>query len=213
MPKRNAARLVGPEAYVATRIALERDRRGMSAAELSRRMTAVGCSINQSAINKIEQGDPPRSISTNELVAFAKVFELEVEDLLVPPHLARDQHLSALYARLVTLEMGVSVASQVFLSISAELTRLGALDGTLTSRLAAASDGFTAAFEELSAALAEVSSKVREGLSLLPAEEEPKPSVVGLTFRQPNTYRRRAAEAAAQAPLERPRGEEGSHDK
>ncbi len=198
MPKRNTARPVGPEADVATRIYLERTRRRMSAAELSRQMAAAGCPINQSAINKIEQGDPPRSISTNELVAFAQVFGLEVEDLLLPPYAARERRIADLYKRMAQLNLGISGASQVFITMAAELAEVAGLDGNMTQAAQAALDELDRAFKRLHDALAGVSEGVRQGLNA--PMPEAKPPTSGLTFRERRSYEKRAAEAAAQLP-------------
>jgi transcriptional regulator with XRE-family HTH domain len=62
---------------VARRIAYERKRRGWSNAELARRMAEAGCPINQSAIQKIEHGNPRRTISLDEAHALAEVFGLD----------------------------------------------------------------------------------------------------------------------------------------
>jgi transcriptional regulator with XRE-family HTH domain len=198
MPKRNAERPVGPEVDVARRIALERSRHQMTAAELSRRMTAVGCPINQSAINKIEQGDPPRTISTNELVAFAQVFGLEVEDLLLPPFVASDRHIVSLYKRAEELYVGATAASQVFLHTVAELAEVAALDSRMTESAQAALDELDRAFEGLDVALATVSAGVRQALRG-PAPEA-KPPTSSLAFRKRSSYDKRAAEAVAQQP-------------
>lgn len=93
MPKRNASRDVYAEQHVARRIAIERARRGWSYDGLAARMTAVGCPLNQSAIYKIERGDPPRRITVDELVAYSRVFHLSVQELLTDPDLAAERHV------------------------------------------------------------------------------------------------------------------------
>ena len=87
MPRPNPARDVLAEEHLALRIRLECQRRDMSYAGLAKRMTDAGCPINQSALYKIEQGQPRRRITVDELVALAKVFETSVEDLLTDPML------------------------------------------------------------------------------------------------------------------------------
>lgn len=82
MARRNALRSVEGESNLAWRIAHEREERGWSYEALAKRMTDVGCSINASAIYKIEKGDPPRKIGVDELIAFARVFGKQVDDLL-----------------------------------------------------------------------------------------------------------------------------------
>ena len=72
------------EATVAQRIRFERENRAWSPAKLAQQMTAAGYPLNQSAIWRIENGDPPRRVNLEEAVGFAKVFEMGLEDLITP---------------------------------------------------------------------------------------------------------------------------------
>ena len=85
MPRPNKPREVYAESYLAARIASEREARTWSLEGLAYRMTQAGCAINQSAIYKIEQGQPRRRITVDELVAFSRVFGLPLDDLLTDP--------------------------------------------------------------------------------------------------------------------------------
>lgn len=104
MPPRNPAQSVLSEEGLARRIARERERRGWTYEGLARRMTVAGCPINQSAIYKIEKGTrdregrpgPARRITVQELLAFSKVFEIDIDALLLPPEVAESQELSEL---------------------------------------------------------------------------------------------------------------------
>ena len=63
------------------------EQRGWSYTGLAQRMTAQGCAIDQSALYKIEKGNPRRRISVDELVALREVFAqaddpLTMEELL-----------------------------------------------------------------------------------------------------------------------------------
>lgn len=93
MPRPNRPRHIGGEASLAERIKFEREQAGMSPAGLASRMEKAGCPINVSAIYKIEGGDPPRRITVDELVAFARVFDVPVDDLLVPANVVREKKL------------------------------------------------------------------------------------------------------------------------
>ena len=96
MPRPNQPRSIAGERGLARRIAHERDSRGMSYEGLALRLTKVGCPIQASAIYKIEKGDPPRRITVDELVAFAEVFGVPVEELLLPPELVTKKELVGL---------------------------------------------------------------------------------------------------------------------
>jgi transcriptional regulator with XRE-family HTH domain len=89
MPRPNAPRTIASESNVAQRIILERERRGLSYDALAKLMTDAGCSLAGTAIFRIEKGDPPRRITVDELVAFAKVFDTAPDDLLAPVEVAR----------------------------------------------------------------------------------------------------------------------------
>ncbi len=82
MPRVNPLRPTGNETSLARRIAAERERRGWSFEGLAKRMGDAGFSIQASAIFKIEKGNPPRRITVDELVGFAKVFDLSVDEML-----------------------------------------------------------------------------------------------------------------------------------
>ena len=96
MSRPNKRRGVFAEAHLAQRIAAERDARGWTNDGLAKRMTEAGCPMVGSAIFKIEKADPPRRIVVDELVAFAKVFEVPLEHLLLPPEVAASQELTRL---------------------------------------------------------------------------------------------------------------------
>ena len=96
MPRPNALRSIASERALATRIAYERAERDWTLEGLAARMTSVGCSINASAIYKIEKGDPPRRITVDELVALGRVFALDLEDLVQPVTDVAGKHLAAL---------------------------------------------------------------------------------------------------------------------
>jgi transcriptional regulator with XRE-family HTH domain len=91
MARPNRRRSIEGESNLARRVQREREYRGMSYEALAKAMTAAGCSIQASAIFKIEKGDPPRRITVDELVAFADVFEVEVADLLTPVEVLRTE--------------------------------------------------------------------------------------------------------------------------
>jgi len=76
------------EDNVAERVRLEREARKWSTATLAERMSEAGFPINQSAIWRIESGDPRRRINLDEAIGFAQVFEIDLENLLGPPQLA-----------------------------------------------------------------------------------------------------------------------------
>lgn len=73
------------ERNVAEQVQFERELRGWSTGELARRLTEAGCPISQSAIWRIENGEPRRKISVDELIGFSVVFDKKVENLLKPP--------------------------------------------------------------------------------------------------------------------------------
>jgi transcriptional regulator with XRE-family HTH domain len=93
MPRPNRPRHIGGESSLADRIAFERESRKMSYDGLASRMEKAGCPINASAIYKIEKANPPRRITVDELVGFSRVFELPIEDLLLPAHVVKQSRL------------------------------------------------------------------------------------------------------------------------
>jgi len=82
MSRPNKQRSIGAETRLAERIAVERAARGWSLETLANAMSECGCSIDQSAIYKIEKGEPRRRITVDELVAFSDVWAIPVERLL-----------------------------------------------------------------------------------------------------------------------------------
>jgi transcriptional regulator with XRE-family HTH domain len=100
MPRPNPLRAIQGERALARRVAYERERRGWSTQHLAKRVTAAGCPIHQSAIRRIESGEPPRRITYDEALAFAHVFDTPLEELAVAPEAAADEELRALVAEL-----------------------------------------------------------------------------------------------------------------
>jgi transcriptional regulator with XRE-family HTH domain len=99
MPKINQ-RTIQAETDLARRIAWERERQGLSYERLAQAMTEAGCTITRASLFQIEKGEPPRRVTVNELVALATVFNVPVQDLLLPPELARRQGAHELIAKL-----------------------------------------------------------------------------------------------------------------
>jgi transcriptional regulator with XRE-family HTH domain len=77
--------LLASEDALARRITFEREQRTWSPEGLAKKMTTAGYPMNQSSIWKIENGQPRRKITVDELVGFSKVFAMPIEDLLVAP--------------------------------------------------------------------------------------------------------------------------------
>jgi transcriptional regulator with XRE-family HTH domain len=100
VPRPNPPRSLQSEDNLARRVAYEREQRGWTYDGLAKRLTEAGCSIQGSAIYKIEKGTPRRRISVDELVAFAEVFEVNVADLLIPLELMAEQKVVSLIADL-----------------------------------------------------------------------------------------------------------------
>lgn len=82
VPKQNPPRMPSAEDGLAVRIAYERIRRGWSADEVARRMTEAGVPVNPSAIWRIENATPRRKITFDEAVGFAKVFGIDLANLV-----------------------------------------------------------------------------------------------------------------------------------
>jgi len=87
---------LGSEDGLARRVEHERMRRNWSPAGLARLVTKAGAPMNQSAIWKIENGTPRRKITVDEALAFAAVFEVPLEELLLPVELVEEQELRRL---------------------------------------------------------------------------------------------------------------------
>lgn len=76
----------GGERAVASLIRQLREDRGWSQRDLSEQLEKVGCHIDHSGIQRIEAGRKARKISVDELFAFAMVFQIPVEQMLVDPN-------------------------------------------------------------------------------------------------------------------------------
>jgi transcriptional regulator with XRE-family HTH domain len=96
MPRVSPFRSLANERNVARRIQFEREQRNWTYEGTAKRMGDAGCPIQPTAVYKIEKADPPRRITVDELVAFAKVFDTSVENLLAPAELANRPQWQAL---------------------------------------------------------------------------------------------------------------------
>lgn len=90
------------EENLAHRIEYEMQGRGWSQERLATEMAAVGHPIHQSAISKIinPKGGKRRTISVDEAVGFARVFETDLESLLLPVAIARNDEAKRILARI-----------------------------------------------------------------------------------------------------------------
>jgi transcriptional regulator with XRE-family HTH domain len=84
VPRPSPARTAPDEENLARRIEHERTAKGWSYESLAKRMEDAGCKIHPSAIYKIERGEPRRRVTVNEFRAFASVFGIPMDQLLVP---------------------------------------------------------------------------------------------------------------------------------
>lgn len=107
MPRPNPPRTIAGEQAVARRMAYERERRGMTYAGLASRMRQAGCPIQDSALFKIEKGDPPRRITVDELLALSTVFEIPLAEFITP----LDRHLDEESERLIDAVCSASYAA------------------------------------------------------------------------------------------------------
>jgi transcriptional regulator with XRE-family HTH domain len=80
MPRPNKERSIGIEGALSARIAEERKRRGWTYERLAEEMTAVGCSIQPSAIFKVERA--ARRITVDELAAYSIVWAIPMDRLI-----------------------------------------------------------------------------------------------------------------------------------
>ena len=91
MPRVNPNRSLQNERNLAERIGFEREKRGWSYESTAKRMTDLGFPMQASAVFKIEKGEPPRRITVDELVGFAQLFDIKVEEILEPVQLMYDK--------------------------------------------------------------------------------------------------------------------------
>lgn len=92
------------EAALAEWVKAERVRRGWSQETLAKKVEAIlGGGFPQSAVSKIEKQRGRRSITVDEAIALAQVFEVPLAKLLLPPSVARDEHLHRLLLNLADL--------------------------------------------------------------------------------------------------------------
>lgn len=77
-------------AYAATRVRMEREKRGWTLDITAEKLRAKGIpKASASMVNKIEMGH--RAISLEELAAFSDIYQLPITDILIPPErLLRD---------------------------------------------------------------------------------------------------------------------------
>jgi transcriptional regulator with XRE-family HTH domain len=120
MSRQNPMRSVGGEANLARRIERERTLRAWSYEKMAKELTAIGCSIQGSAIYKIEHANPPRRITVDELVALARVFDTTVEDLLTPIEVLDQQRAQDLLKDLDRADTGLLDAIDQVLKIYGE---------------------------------------------------------------------------------------------
>lgn len=121
MPRPKPVRQVNHERHLARRIAEERERADWSMERLAQRMTEAGCAMDKSAIYRIESGNPPRRITLDEAVTFANVFKLNLNDLLLPTSVARNNEAKRLWRQYLSLKEKQRSLHEQTMSVMAEL--------------------------------------------------------------------------------------------
>lgn len=132
MPRPNQRREVQSELYLSRRIAHEREKQRMTYEGLAQRMTEYGCGIDQSAIYKIEKGKPRRRITVNELVAFAAVLQVPIEDLVLPAEIAAQ---SAFRDTWDELQRNREQMAAIWADVNEKIAPMMERNATLTKRL------------------------------------------------------------------------------
>jgi transcriptional regulator with XRE-family HTH domain len=118
MPRRYEARPIAErgETNLALRIERLRREREWSYETLARKMTEAGCTISKAALYSIEQGNPRRRITVDELMAFAEIFvDGDVAELLTPMELVEQRRAHELIERLQGQDRRLgALSSEVF---------------------------------------------------------------------------------------------------
>src|SRR3954471_16942436 len=126
-PRPNRSRGMESEGSLAERIAWERDRRSLSYEALAKLMTDAGCSVQGSAIYRIEKGQPPRRVTVDELVALAEVFGVDrLEDLLEPVELIQQRRAREVASELHDVLFAFTEATKDALRLYLEYAHLAA---------------------------------------------------------------------------------------
>lgn len=147
MPRRSRLGRLAGEKFAAENIKRQREARGWSTAALAKAVTEAGCPISQTAVWRIENAEPRRKISVDELIAFAEVFSLTLSDLLSPNGGEPPLGLLRLYVnRLVDAAEWADVPRR--------------RESVATIRMAAAMWEFPQAEREISEMLAEVTARL-----------------------------------------------------
>jgi transcriptional regulator with XRE-family HTH domain len=128
MPRRKRPSSVGGEANLSRRIAFERERRGWSYGTLAQRMTAAGAPVAASALQRVEKSEPRRRVTVDELLALADVFEVSVEELLMPVELIRKERGRQVIEAIEDTEEQLAQATERYLAAWVELWELAADD-------------------------------------------------------------------------------------
>ena len=131
MSRLNPQRSVGGEDNLARRIERERTARGLSYEALAKLLTEAGCTIQGSAIYKIEKTKPPRRITVDELIALAQVLETSIEDLLTPIEVLEKERAQEVLKDLDKADGELLAAMGRFLTAYRELRSLAASDPEL----------------------------------------------------------------------------------
>lgn len=111
MPRPNKERTLFAEEHLRQRVALERERQGMTYESLAKRMTDTGCQIQPSALYKLEKGDPPRRVTVDELVALSLVFKIPMAELIIDPSLEIPARAVDIWERM-NLQTAIAIEAQ-----------------------------------------------------------------------------------------------------
>lgn len=125
MPRKNLSGTLQNERNIAERIADERQTRGLSQEGLAKLVTEAGCPLQGSAVYRIENGDPPRTISFNEAVAFAAVFDIGLEELSEPKALRNQAQARDIALELAEASRKLDEAHTAALEAAIRLVKIG----------------------------------------------------------------------------------------
>lgn len=119
------------EENIAGHIEYEMKLRGWSQERLAHRMRLIGYPVHQSAISKIlnPQNGQRRKISVDEAIAFARVFDIPLDKLLLePPPRGQGAEVRRILGRIEDLVAKRRAVDQEIGALRCELDRLTAND-------------------------------------------------------------------------------------
>ena len=135
MPPTTPKRTIGGIDTVRERVRREMAAKEWTVPELSRQMESNGCPIQPKSLYRVFDDEQPRTITADEMIAFSRVFDVSLDDLITPIALLDNDRAQELVKEFQDIANDLDSLIDRALTAEAELTHIARKEPALYAKV------------------------------------------------------------------------------